>query len=349
MRESVGRLAPGPSGAGRPWIDDWNRFWFTPQLPHTLAAIRVLAGGMLFYTHWVWGLELAAFLGRDGWLPSQLARQLSAQGYTWSYLWWIESPVLLWCVHVLALLIFALLTVGCWTRVVSILAWLITLAYCHRLRGAFFGLDQVNAMLAMYLTLGASGAAYSVDRWRAARAGQGEAGPTVGTNLAIRLIQVHLCVIYLFGGISKMRGQMWWDGSAIWYAVANLEYQSLDLTWLVHFPWLVSLLSHLTVFWETSYCALVWPRRTRPIVLAVAVAVHGGIALALGMITFGLAMLIANLSFLPSALVRDVVRACSRRHLSSTAPSSPVVEPDVQRPRRRGGERADRLSAVARR
>ncbi len=290
----------------------WDYFWFRPAEPHTLAMIRILAGAMLFYTHLIWGLRLQAFLGADGWLPNSLARDMHVGGYAWSYLWFVESPFWLWVLHVTALVIFALLTVGLFTRVVSILAWIVTVSYCQRLTGAFFGLDQVNAMLAMYLMVGPSGAVYSLDRWRARRAGQGTVGPTISANLAIRLIQLHLCVIYLFGGIAKMRGEMWWDGSAVWYAVANLEYQSIDMTWLVHYPGFIALLSHLTVFWETFYCALVWPRQTRPVVLAVAVAVHGGIACCLGMITFGLAMLIVNLAFVPPELVHRLL-ARSRR------------------------------------
>jgi hypothetical protein len=67
------------------------------------------------------------------------------------------------------------------------------------------------------------------------------------------------------------------------------------------------MLTHVTVFWETFYCVLVWPRLTRPIVLAIAVAVHGGIAMTLGMITFGTAMLIGNLAFVPPQLIRGLI------------------------------------------
>ena len=118
-----------------------------------------------------------------------------------------------------------------------------------------------------------------------------------------------LCIIYLFGGIDKARGELWWDGSAVWFAIANLEYQSLDLTWLVDQTWLVALLTHVTLFWETFYPVLIWPRLTRPIFLAMAVAVHGGIALALGMATFGLVMIIANLAFVSPLLVERVAAA----------------------------------------
>ena len=305
------------------WATDilagWNRFWFSATQPHTLALIRILVGSMLFYTHAVWTLDLMAFLGPDGWLPNELARDMHGENVAWSYLWYFESPVILVALHMFALTIFIFLTVGCYSRITSVLAWLITLAYCHRLTGAFFGLDQVNAMLAMYVMLGPSGAVYSVDRWltkrRAAQRGRREyteVASSISANVAIRLIQLHMCVIYLFGGISKMRGELWWDGSAVWYAVANLEYQSLDMTWLVRAPWLIALLSHVTVFGETFFCALVWPKKTRPIMLLIAVGIHGGIGLFLGMWTFGLAMLIANISFISPQVTRGLLTAARR-------------------------------------
>ena len=68
-----------------------------------------------------------------------------------------------------------------------------------------------------------------------------------------------------------------------------------------------NILTHATVYWELSYCALVWPRLTRPLVIAMAVAVHLGIALFLGMMTFGLVMIIANVAFVSPALVRRIL------------------------------------------
>jgi hypothetical protein len=105
-----------------------------------------------------------------------------------------------------------------------------------------------------------------------------------------------------------MRGGTWWDGQAMWLAFASLEYQSLDMTWTVHYPWLLAALTHITVFWETFYCFLVWPKVTRPVCLALAVLLHLGIALCLGMKTFGLAMIVGNLAFVYPEAVRDFAR-----------------------------------------
>ena len=93
------------------------------------------------------------------------------------------------------------------------LAYLAAVSYVNRLPGALFGLDQINCMLAMYLMIGPSGAAYSLDRWLAARrAGTRlrRRGADVSGNIAIRLIQIHMCVIYFFAGLGKLHGESWW-------------------------------------------------------------------------------------------------------------------------------------------
>ncbi len=316
---------------GRDVARAWDRFWFTPQAPHTLALIRILGGAMLLYTHLVWTIDLEAFLGPTSWLTRDTVRLMNegpdGKSYAISYLLWVDSPALIWMLHLAALVVFILLTIGLWSRVAAVLAWIITISYCQRLTGSWFGLDQINAFIATYLMLGPCGAVYSVDHWLARRRGEAPVQPAMSANIAVRLLQVHMCVIYLFGGIGKMRGASWWDGSAMWMSIASLEYQSLDLTWLVRYRWFLALMTHLTVFWETFYCFFVWPKLTRPICLILAVFVHGGIALFLGMKTFGLAMLIGNLAFVSPELVRAVVTWACRlpRKSSMLAESEPTI------------------------
>jgi hypothetical protein len=296
--------------------EGWNDFWFAPTNPSTLSAIRVFAGAMLFYTHLVWSFDLRGFFGPNGWLPSQLMTDLhvyingGAEMGTranWSYFYHINSPSLLWTVHIAALVVFFFLMIGFFSRTMSVLAYLAAVSYANRVTpGATFGLDKINCMLALYLMLGPCGARYSLDRlWRLRRGAPKDVPPSVGANLAIRLIQLHMCIIYFFSGIGKLQGDSWWNGEAVWISSANFEYQYLiDMTWLAGYPLIVNLLTHVTVFWELTYPALVWPRLTRPWVLMMAVLVHLGIVFAYGMPTFGLVMLIGNLAFVSPDTVR---------------------------------------------
>ncbi len=294
----------------------WNRFWFTPTDPATFCLLRLLAGGMLFYTHLVWSLDLQAFLGQEGWLPVEYIRDIQGQQWSvWSVFFRIQEPWLLWSVHLFAVLVFFCLMLGLFSRTTAVLGFLLAVSYAHRVSpGAFFGLDKVNCMFALYLMLGPCGARYSLDRiLRLRRGNAAPAAPSTSANIAIRLIQLHLCIIYLFAGLAKIPGENWQAGTALWWGVANYEYQSLDATWLAGWPVLVALATHFTILWELFYCCLVWNRFTRPIMLWTAVVVHGGIALFMGMITFGSAMLFANLAFLQPATVRRWVDPLASR------------------------------------
>lgn len=328
-------------------VRGWDRFWFSTTDPATYCLIRVLAGSMLLYTHAVWTLGLLDFFGPHSWVSKEALDALGANGtriwqMAFSYLWWIsDSPTLLWITHGLALAVFAMLTVGWHSRVVSVLAFFIAASYCNRSPASIFGLDQINCLLAMYLMVGPSGACYSVDRWLQKRRWRKEHGdeslppvePSVGANIGIRLIQVHMCIMYLFAGLGKLAGTTWWDGTAFWGAVANLEYQSIDITWLGGYPLLINVLTHVTVWWEVSYWALVWPRLTRPIVIALAVPLHLGIAFFLGMITFGTAMLFGNLAFVSPWIVRAVI---DRRSLRMPETPAERIEPQRGGKRRKG-------------
>ena len=287
----------------------WNRFWFLPRSAEVLSIMRILVGSMLLYTHLVWTLELNTFFGPDGVLPVDYRSSYPEIGsYAWSHFDWSTSTLWIWGSHFLALTVFALFMFGAFTRVTSVLAFLFVVSYGNRATGALFGLDQINAFLTLYLAIGNCGQFYSIDaRLRSSTpTQQGRAAVSALNTIATRLIQVHLCIVYLFAGLGKLQGTTWWNGEAVWGTLASYEYQTIDLTWMSEAMWLVNLLTLLTVAWEVSYAFLIWPRLTRPVFLAIAAIVHLTIGLSMGMLTFGLIMLYANAAFIePSWLRRN--------------------------------------------
>lgn len=340
--------------AVRGWLQasvlSWDRFWFTPRLPHTLSLLRIVTGLMLLYSHLVLATDLMSFLGQDAWINNDTARQLHDGAFgpadaAHSYLWYLSSPTVLWMHHVLALVVTAAFAVGFLTRITAPLAFGMQLMYLHRLTGTLFGLDQIVTYSTMYLMISPCGSCFSVDAWLREkfadrRRGNAklrwlwpEATPSVAANIATRLLQLHLCVIYLFGGLAKARGQSWWDGTAMWYSVGNYEYQSINMTWLSSWPRVSSAMVHITLCWEIFYCALVWPKLTRPIVLTLAVVVHGGIALSLGMITFGVMMIAANMIFVdPQWMLRMLDRGGDELEMSESELAESLEEEEYEDP-----------------
>ncbi|MCH8042261.1 MAG: HTTM domain-containing protein [Planctomycetes bacterium] len=295
--------------------DAWNRFWFRPTDPATLGVIRICAGLLLLRTHWVWIANHDAFFGPQAWL-SAAGRAAFNEGswssWSWSHLLWcdslpFDSTGLIWTLHVVALIAMAMLTLGLMTRAAAVASFLFTVSFANRAMGSTFGLDGVNAMLALYLMIGPAGAAFSLDNLIRKRRGKPPVGESVSANIAIRLIQLHMCYIYLSAALAKFAGETWWDGTAMWLAIANYEYQSIDVTFLAHWPLLLNFLTHVTLYWELSYCALVWLPRFRPGVILLAVPVHLGISLCMGMVEFGLVMLVGNAAFISPWIIRKVI------------------------------------------
>lgn len=313
---------PGAARLGiatlRQAANGWSRFWFTPADPTVLGLIRLLVGGMLVYTHLIWGLDLPAFLGADGWNSSVLLEEIQ-DGMIAPSFWWYVADEWMLTVHCVCIGILVLFWMGAATRITSVLSLAITISYCYRAYMANFGLDQLNAVMCLYLCIGPSGAALSIDclvrdwwerrsrspvrQQRATRANKSSAA-----GLAIRLIQIHFCVIYIYAGLSKLQGPAWWSGEAVWLAFANLEYQSVDMTWVAWYPWIAEVLTHTTIIWEVSFAALIWVRPVRPYVLVVGFLLHLGIGAMMGMWTFGLIMIFGHVAFWPEPAVRRAVK-----------------------------------------
>jgi hypothetical protein len=302
--------APAPTGWLREWLDAWNTFWFTPADPLPLAIVRMAAGALLAWSSAVWLLDAEAFFGPGGWLAPDDVWRMNDQPWQWSWYFAGSSPTAARWLAVVTLVAAVLLTIGLATPLAAVVSLAGLVSAANRAPLNVFGFDDVLGMLLIGIAVGPAGAACSVDRLLRPSSA---AGPSVRANIAIRLIQVHLCLIYLFSGCGKLLGPSWWEGTALWGSVANVRYRTLDLTWLARHPLLTNALTLSTLFWEVSYPALVWPRLTRRLVLAMAVAVHLGIGLAMGMMEFGLAMLVANMAFVPAERVRGWLRAMGSR------------------------------------
>ena len=277
------------------WWRAWTTFWFTPSDPLLLGVLRILVCGLLAWSNFVWLLDQECFFGLNSWQSAGNVWRLNDQPWHWS--WYFPAQTLLATKSLTAVSLLASisLSVGLLTRPAACIALAGYVSAVNRAPLNTFGFDDVLGIMLVPLIIGTAGARLSVDSifWKK------QSAPNTETTIALRLIQVHLCILYFFSGCGKLLGASWLEGTALWGAVANIQYRTIDLTFLAWHPLLINALTLGTLFWEVSYSALIWPRLTRPLVLAMAVFVHLGIGLTMGMMEFGIAMLIANMAFLP--------------------------------------------------
>jgi uncharacterized membrane protein YphA (DoxX/SURF4 family) len=315
-------IGPRPRGWLADWSHAWTTFWFTPADPLPLAVIRIATGLILAWSCFVWLLDADAFFGDRGWLRADQVWRQNDQPWQWSLYFLAASPTSIRVVAGVALVAAILLTIGLVTPLAAVVSFVGLVSAANRAPLNVFGLDDTLGMLLVPLVIGPSGARLSLDSLLAVP-GRGRGGtPSVRANVALRLLQIHLCVVYLFSGTGKLFGASWWEGTALWGAAANDRYRTLDLRWLAGHPLVVNALTLATLWWEVAYPALVWPRLTRRLCLAMAVLVHLGIGLAMGMMEFGLAMIAANLAFVPAATLASLLEPFTNRFASQSPGTS---------------------------
>jgi hypothetical protein len=229
-----------------------------------------------------------------------------------SYLYYADSPEVLWLLHVLGFAIVVLFTVGLFTRITNILSLIVVLSYIHRAPMITGQFEPVLTMILFYLCLAPAGRYLSVDAWLRARKAVRDPRPedvttdavkTSAATFALRLMQVHLAAFYLMLGLSKLGGIAWWSGEAAWWLIAEGESGLMNLRFLHSHSYLINLWTHAIVLFELSFPLLIWNRLARPLLLSIAVIMWISLALLTGLISFSAIMLVANLSFVsPSAL-----------------------------------------------
>lgn len=307
----------------------WSNFFFRPADPTPLGLIRIAVGVLGFWSLFVLGLDLHAYLGPQGWADANRVYE-GLQPFAWSF-WFFVPESMLRLVWLGCLGVFGLMAMGIFSRTASVLAWIIIVSTVRRAPMALFGFDQILSTLALYLAVsGASGQAVSLDRffkrWRQSKAAaalparSGSAGrlvspsepgrpaATIAANLGLRLIQLHLAFIYGMAGLAKLQGPSWWTGTAIWGTMTAGEFVAINFTSLAAWPIILNILTHTSLALEIAYPVLVWFRLTRPLMIVGAIALHLGIAVVCpGLTEFGLAMITANVAYISGPWLRSLI------------------------------------------
>jgi len=293
----------------------WNRFWFTPADPLPCPLVRLLTGllAAAYLADQTTSLELW-YAPRGLLTPAVVDRLLEITSggqpqYHFSYLRYLDGPWLV-AAHGLAIGAALALAAGCWTRVTNLVTLLAVLGYVHRAPQVAGHVEPLLAMLLAYLVLAPAGQCLSVDAWlrrrRASASGVAIAtsdyqsdgsSRAVAANVSLRLIQVHLAMFTAMMGLTKLYGDAWWDGMAIWTLLAQTQSRPFDLTGLRGAgdlgEYFLNAWTHLVVAFELVFPVLIWSRGARKVLVPLAVLVWGSLVLATGLVLMGLALLTA--------------------------------------------------------
>ena len=111
-----------------------------------------------------------------------------------------------------------------------------------------------------------------------------------------RALQLHLCAIYFFAGLSKSLGSGWWTGDSMWRALTCPPFNVMPLDLVVSCQAILPFAGIAVCVLETGYPVFIWLKRTRLIWLLSIIAMHIGIGVLMGLYLFALIMIILNLA-----------------------------------------------------
>jgi HTTM domain len=184
------------------------------------------------------------------------------------------------------------LLVGFLCRSAAILAWLLHLCATTSAGMLSYGVDNFMTIGLFYLLLSPLPDRYSLDhRWRKR--------PLKDPQLLgffRRVLQVHLCLIYFFSGLTKCLGSGWWNGSNIWRALVSPPSNIIAPELLVKLQYVLPVAGIFICILETGYPFLIWGRRTRSIWLTCICGMHIAIGLTMGLYLFALIMIVLNVA-----------------------------------------------------
>ena len=165
------------------------------------------------------------------------------------------------------------------TRVACAVALVAFLALEFRLAALGDGGDNVIRIVLVYLL-------FTLPNGKTARPGSLSAWVH---NVAVAAIVAQICVLYATSGLMKTFGEVWHQGTAMYY-ISQVEWVSLPgLRDLFKDPFITTVASYVPVLFMVTFPIAVFSR-LRPLYVALGFGLHLGIAVMMGLLTFSTAM-----------------------------------------------------------
>jgi uncharacterized membrane protein YphA (DoxX/SURF4 family) len=185
-----------------------------------------------------------------------------------------------------------LLLLGLLSRPAAIVAWFVHLCAAESGGLLAYGADNFMTTALFYLMLSPLPDRYSFDHWVT------KTKPKNPQALGFwrRVLQVQLCFVYFIGGVGKLLGNGWWDGSNLWRALIRPPFNLVPPDVLIRFKYALPVLGISICLIEVSYSIFIWIKKTRLIWLVCILAMHVAIGLLMGLYLFALVMIVMNVA-----------------------------------------------------
>jgi hypothetical protein len=287
---------------------------------HRIGAslFRVGAGLTILFQYLITYYDRRFLYGPDGVIAHAHFVQYLRETGAFSLYALDPSPLVFEALFHLGIAVTALWVLGWHTRAMTFLTWIFLWSLHQRNPALWDGGDNLVQIVLIYALFADLGAVCSADAALADRRG-GRGGPVrwiraLLHNAALLAIALQLCLVYSTAGLYKVQGELWQNGTALYYILRSGDFAWTGFGRLICEHTLVgALLTYGTVVFQLSFPFLFCAHRaTRRLTLVAGILFHLGVGLTMGLTSFSALLVSVELLFVPDRDYRRALRACRR-------------------------------------
>ncbi len=289
-------------------VKSWDEFFFRPQPVESIAIFRIFWCTMLLIAALFDFQNIQDFYGPHAILSLSTVKsqfqffhlnifQLFNATYDFVYI--------LFGIYIIALFSSV---IGFYTRTSMIIAFIAMVSFHQRNIWLLSSSELLMRLTMLLLICSPCGHAYSIDS-------------LLGRNFplfkrerlwspwALRLIQIQLSVVYVWTFLHKLKGDTWFDGTALYYATRLDAMKNLPVPFILDWLPAIKLMTWMTLALELALGTLIWFKEFRRSLIILGFGFHLSIEYMMSIPFFELVMILLLTTFIEPATIKGFMMA----------------------------------------
>lgn len=274
-----------------------REFVHAPVDIRSVAAIRIGYASLMLLNVACWWPDLDRWFSETGVLPLEASRRIIDPNCLTLFQVLPKDETTLHIAYGIFVAQLIGLLIGLFPRIQAACCYVWLVSFQHRNCLLFEGEDTVFRIMGFLLIFMPLGAAWSVHSWLRHR--RGETVPSTVDGWPVRLLQIEMTMLYFSSAWSKLLGQPWRDGTALYYVMRLDEYWGRFPipAFMTQTPWIVRGLTWSAMALEFAIPVLIWFAPTRRLALVLVLVFHLSCDYAMNLFLFHWIMLVGWLAF----------------------------------------------------
>jgi antimicrobial peptide system SdpB family protein len=197
-------------------------------------------------------------------------------------------------IYHLGILFSILFIIGYKGKIVSIFNCILTISFINRNYLLSDGGDNLMILLLFYLLFADVTRYFSIDSYNKNKVDNDFS--VMLHNFAIYACIIQICIVYISSALYQLQGTKWSNGTALYYITQVDLFSNPHLAGVFHSSILIgTFLTYFSILIKIAFPFLINNSKTKILIVTLIVSFHIGIAVFMGLLTFALTMIAAEL------------------------------------------------------